>query len=377
MLIVAGERSGDLYGAGLLEALKKRRPEVEPFGVGGEAMARAGTEILADVAETGVVGIVEVAARLRYFLRLKRTILNEAASRRAKVAILIDFSGFNVRLGKALHRMGVPIAWYISPQVWAWRAFRAKTLGRIASKILVLFPFEETFYRNRGIEATCVGHPLATKARESLDRDQILKDLDFDPSRPILSLLPGSRIGEVSRLAPILADCLAPIRQESGAQFLLSPAPGFPADHLSCLLHHQECSVATLDMETALAVADLTLVASGTATLQAALAGTPMIVLYRVNPLTFALVRRLVKVQYAAMPNILLDETLVPELLQANCRPDRIVKETISLLKDDSRRRQVSNRLLGIRRSLARPNPYERAAAEVAKLLPSSPEGVA
>lgn len=376
LLLVAGEASGEGYGARLVEALAAMAPGVECFGVGGDAMRRAGVDLVADVRETAVVGLTEIVSRIGFFRALKARLLAEAARRGTRVAVLIDFSGFNLRLARDLAGRGVAVVWYVSPQVWAWRQYRARTLGRVAREILVVFPFEVEFYRSLGIEATFVGHPLAKEIVVTGTRAELRAELSVPPGAPLISLLPGSRRGELARIGPVMAGALGPIREATGAVAVVAAAPGIGDDLVAATLP----GVRVLRGRTRelLAHADLSLLASGTATVEAALLGAPMIVLYRMSALTFSIVRRLVKVRFAAMPNLLLGEAVVPELLQEACTPERVSGEAIRLLEDDAARDRMRARLLEVRALLAKGDPSAEAAARVAAMLDAAaPTGAA
>lgn len=366
LLIVAGEQSGESYGASLVRALRELAPDVAPFGVGGDGMAGAGVELLARVEETAVVGLTEVVSRLAFFRRLKGRILEEAARRQAKVAVLIDFAGFNIRLARELAARGVAVVWYVSPQVWAWRGYRARALGELCREILVVFPFEVEFYRALGIRATFVGHPLAREVAPTGSREALRAELGAGDGVPVLGILPGSRRGELARLVPVIAGALATIRRETGAMPVVAAAPGVEDAALAGL---GEVAVRRGRTREILAHADLSLVASGTATVEAALLGAPMLVLYRMSAVTYSVVRRLVKVKYAAMPNLLLDAPVVPELLQDACTSEGVAREAVALLRSSSRREEMRARLLGIRAMLASEDPSAAAARWVASVL--------
>lgn len=366
LLIVAGEASGEAYGARLIEALGKLVPGLQPFGVGGDEMERVGVELVAHVRETAVVGLTEVVSRIGFFRTLKARLVEEAARREARVAVLIDFAGFNLRLARDLERRGIAIVWYVSPQVWAWRRYRARALGRLVRELLVVFPFEVEFYRQLGVKATFVGHPLAREVSAVGDRDALRAELGVPEGAPLLALLPGSRPSELSRIAPVIGAALPRIREATGAVAVVGAAPGASDALLGPLGAVPVLRGRTREL---LSHAELALVASGTATVEAALLGTPMIVLYRMSSLTFAIVRRLVKVRFAAMPNILHDEMIVPELLQDDCTADRVAAASIELLRDPERRLRTRQRLLAIRDMLAGEDPSLAAATRVAALL--------
>lgn len=369
LLVVAGESSGEGHAAALVEALRPMVPETTMFGVGGDRMRAAGVEVIVDVAETAVVGLWEVVSRLGYFRRLRSRLLSEVERRSVRVALLVDFSGFNLRLARSLAERGVRVVWYISPQVWAWRSHRARVLGRVASEILVVFPFEVAFYRKLGIEATFVGHPLVDDVSAPTPRAEFRRALGMAEGEPLVALLPGSRRSEVSRLAPVLAEAAMALRRDAPIRFVVPWADGIPEELLAPLAAVEGLVIVQGKTRDALAHADVSVVASGSVTVEGALLGAPMVVVYRVSPATFAVVSRVVKVQFAAMPNLLLAEEVVPELLQDHCTPDNVARAVAELLASPERRARMRERLAAVRTELGESGASRNAAARVAAVL--------
>ncbi len=370
LLIVAGEASGDLHGARLLAELEDLVPGLEAYGLGGDEMASQRFEPLAHSREIAVVGFIEVLKIVRRARAIFHRILTEVDRRGTRYAVLIDSPGFNLRLAKKLHRRGVRIVYYISPQVWAWRQGRVKQIARYVDRMLVLFPFEVDFYRRHGVEVAHVGHPLIDEVPPLA---QVWDDrVDGDvPDRYVVSLLPGSRASEVRSLLPALragAELLAERLPLTVQLIEAATVPGALFDEIldGCRL---EVRRVRRDRFAAIAGSHLALCASGTATLEVALVGTPMVVIYRVSPWTARLGRLLIRVPYASMVNLVLGRPAVPELLQEQAEPRRIAAEAARLLADrgaiDAMRRSFGE----LRRRLGAGGASRRAAAEVARRL--------
>lgn len=372
LLVVAGEVSGDQNAAALLSALRERVPDVAAAGLGGDACAAQGVRLLAHQKDLAVVGLVEALSKVRFARRLIRELLATATATGGVVdgAVLVDSPDLNLPLARRLTAAGIPVIFYVSPQVWAWRSDRAKELGRLGRRILVLFAFEKAWYDARGLggNVTWVGHPLV---------DEAARELAVPAARPAsgrrrLVLMPGSREGEVRRILPLLRDAalrlsaarpdldVVLVRADSISDELLRESAGeAPA----------RWTVVSGPHLSLLAASDLLLVASGTATLEGALAGIPMVVVYRVNPITYALGRRLVKVDHVAMANILSDDgsgtRAVPELIQGDATGERIAAEAATLLDDPVRAAEARRRLARGREALGPPGAAGRAAAEL------------
>ena len=333
ILISAGEASGELYGAQLIEALRQetshRSPQLdlEFFGVGGEQMQQAGCELIVNAHEIAVVGLAEVVEHLPRIFRLFRKVVAEADRRRPDAAVLIDFPDFNFRLARELHKRGIPVIYYVSPQLWAWRQSRIELVRKYVSKMLVIFPFEESFYRDHGIEAEFVGHPLAALPQPAITRDQFAADYGIDPQREWIALLPGSRRGEVSRIFPELLKAAQLLGPEY--VYIVPVASTLDIQWMTTFLHsHTDLAITfTKDARATLHHARVAAVASGTSTLEAALIGTPFAMVYRVAPLTWTFGRRLVKVDRFAMVNLIAAHDVVPELVQDTFTAEQVAAE--------------------------------------------------
>jgi lipid-A-disaccharide synthase len=332
-MISCGEPSGDLYAGALVRALRTEEPAVDAFGLGGEQLAAAGADIVADFRGLSVTGLTEALKVLPRSWATYRRLVAAARERRPDVLVLIDYPDFNFRLMRAVKALGMPVVYYISPQLWAWRPARMQTMQALVDRVLVIFPFEEALYQRAGVDVRFVGHPLLELARPSADRDTLARDFGVDPSRPIVALLPGSRPNELERLAPVLAGAQALIaRQVPGVQFLIARAP-----HLSdALFAPFATTTRTVEGRTddVLSVSDVVLTASGTATVQTAMHGTPMVVLYKLSPLTYTLGKPLAKVDMYAMVNLIAGRRVVCELIQDACTPEAVAIEAVALLTD-------------------------------------------
>ena len=323
LLISAGEASGELYGAQLIDALRRRVPALETFGVGGERMAAAGCRLVVHARDVAVVGLGEVVSHLPKIYGEFRKLLRAVDESRPDAAVLIDFPDFNFRLARQLHRRGIPVVYYVSPQLWAWRPRRIELVRQYVRKMLVIFPFEEPWYRERGVEAEYVGHPLADMAPPKgpfglLSVHQHMpSDRPLQPPRHIIALLPGSRRKEVQLNLPTVLEAAA---QVDGKSAFVLPVPStVPPRLIDRLIGRSRLWINTMDdARKALAMSRAAVVASGTATVEAALIGTPFVMVYRVSALTWKLGRPLVTVPFFAMPNLIAGREVVPELVQAD-----------------------------------------------------------
>jgi len=363
ILIVAGETSGDAHGARLAAALRALDPSVELSGMGGERMRAAGVETLVDAGELSVMGFSEVAGRvtrvISAYRRLSRALRSEP---RPELLVLIDFPDFNLRLAAVARRRGVRVLYYVSPQVWAWRQGRIETIRRRVDRMIVLFPFEEAIYRSRGLDARFVGHPLAEHVRATRSAIETRRRWAIPESGPLVALLPGSRAKEVSYILPVMLGAAKWLAKR--AVFAVARAPGLPAEPLRRAIAEAGLDVAMVEDDTynLLAAAEAAAVASGTATVECAVLGCPMVVVYRMSRLTHAIARRLVRVPYIAMPNIILEERVVPELIQDAATPQALAMELERYLESARYRSSTAERLADVRARLVRPGSAERAA---------------
>jgi lipid-A-disaccharide synthase len=382
LLVVAGEASGDLHAARLLTELKRLRPDLAPFGMAGEECARAGVELLAESREVAVVGITEVLRVLPRAREVFDQLVEEAARRRPPVALLVDFPEFNLRLVKKLKRMGVRIAYYVSPQIWAWRRGRVRMIARWVDRMLVLFPFEVGFYDGHGIAVEHVGHPLVDEVPE-LPQVWDAPRSDEGPRR--LVLLPGSRRSEVERLLPVMLGAAVELARRVPLVVTVVRAQTIEPELLAPHLAAPELAAAGVRVEVvesdgrfcAVAASHLALCASGTATLEVALLRTPVIVLYRLQRGSYWLGRLLVRLPWFSLVNLVLDRPAVPELLQKDANPERIAAESMRLLTDAHERATMRQALGEVRGRLGEGGASMRAATAVADLLAQRQESAA
>ena len=369
LLLSAGEASGDMYAARLAAALKKRA-DLEIFGMGGPQMRAAGVDIVTDYSEVAVVGITEILSHLPSLLRAMRRLVSEAERRKPAFAILTDFPGFHLRLARKLKPRGIKNIYYICPQFWAWRPWRVRIVRRRFAQALCIFPFEEKFYGDAGVPVKFIGHPLVGAVHASLDRAAFCREQNLDPRKPIVAILPGSRAAELRQHLPIIREAAQRIFRESQAQFVLAAAP---ETNLASL---REAWPAELPVKivvgqtyNALASADAAIVSSGTATIEAALLDVPMVVIYRLTPLTAALAKPLVRTPFFSMVNLIAGKRAVPELIQNDFTPERVSAEVLRLLNDQSTREAIRRDLAEVRHRLGPPGAIDRAADAILQLL--------
>jgi len=368
ILISAGEASSDMYASRLARALRERTG-AQFFGMGGPRMAEAGVELLADYHEVAVVGIAEVLHKIPSVVRVQNLLAREAVRRNAALAILVDSPGTHLGVARRLKRRRIPVGYFIGPQIWAWRSGRVRIVRRRVARMVVIFPFEEKFYRDAGVPVDFVGHPLVDTVKPSTPRAEFLARYHLDPARPVVALLPGSRAGEVARNFPtILQACellAREARPEHAPQFVHAAAPGIGTS-AAAAVHVTRIENATYDV---LASADCAIVASGTATVEAALLDTPMVVVYRVARLTAFILRRMVHTPFFAMANLIAGRRIVPELMQDEFTPEAVAGEVRRILENPAAREEMKANLAQVRAGLGPGGAIERAADVFARML--------
>ena len=366
MFLSAGEPSGDLHGAALARALRERLPDVRLIGLGGPRLAAEGTELLADLGDLAVMGLAEVLRHLPFFVRLRRRVFDTLVHEGVDLVVPIDYPGFNLRLARRARQLKVPVLYFIAPQVWAWHASRAKQLAEDTDQVAVILPFEEEFLRSAGADAVFVGHPLLDSPPPPASREEWLERQGLDPTRPVLALFPGSRPQEVERhLGLFSATAEEVVRRRGEAQPVIAAAAG-----LDPALFAGARWPVVQDASSLLRFATAALVKSGTTTLEAALAGTPFAVVYRMNRLTYQIARRVVRVPHIALANLVADERLAPEFVQDDATPERLAPALVELLDEDSpaRRRMVAG-FARIRSLLGKGGAADRVAEMAVALL--------
>lgn len=359
VMIISGESSGELYGSLLAKILKERNPSIEISGVGGEKMKSAGVKLISEI--SSAFGITEA---LRTYSEIKKTfkkVVFELKSFNPQVIVLIDYPDFNMRVAREAKELGIKVLYYVSPQVWAWRKRRVKTLGKLVDKMAVILPFEEEIYKNANIPCEFVGHPILDEIKKELQtigyrlqdtgspglKVAVRKELGLIADRPVMTLMPGSRSHEIEKLLPVMLDVIAEMHMlYPDYQFIIPVAPNLSSDTLSAMSNKFEENtnytlLITNNSNKALMAADLAVIASGTSTLQAALLGIPMVVIYKLSPLTYFLGKLIVKIKYIALVNIILDNSLrddiglrVKELLQKDVNKENLLKEINRLIND-------------------------------------------
>jgi lipid-A-disaccharide synthase len=364
-MISCGEASGDLYAGALVRALRAEAPDLDIFGFGGDGLRAAGATLIGHFEGLSVTGLSEVLRTLPRTWRMYRTLVAEAERRRPDVFVAIDFADFNFRLGQALHARGIPVVYYISPQLWAWRPGRIHTMRRFVDRVLVIFPFESAIYEQAGIPSTFVGHPLVELVGAVPPRAGFLSALGLSLERTTVALLPGSRRNEVAATWPVLVDAARQLHAwRPSLQFTVARAPGLP-DSLLPVPSGLPIAVATDATDAVLAAADVVVTASGTATVQTALHGVPMVIVYRLSPLTYRLGRPFVKVDTFGMVNLIAGRRVVPELIQDDFTATAVVREVRRYLDDPAYTAGVRRELDAVRTALGGPGASARAAREV------------
>lgn len=367
-MLVAGEASGDLHGATLSRALQRQGPGWRLVGMGGPRMAEAGVRLLADTVSHAVVGAGEALSRLPRLFRAFRLLRKEVMAQRPRAVVLIDFPEFNLRLARVAKRLQIPVVYFIPPQVWAWRRGRARLLARLATEILAVFPFEPRIYEAAGARVEFVGHPLLDVLPNGLSRNDARPALRVPLDATLIGLLPGSRREEVERLLPPMAEAARRIRETiPQARFLVAPATSVDPALVERLLRNAPLELLQVRGRTyeVMAAADLLLVASGTATLEAALIGTPMVVCYRVSRLTGMIARLLIRIPWVSLANIVSGRAVVPELLQDNATGFRLAEEAVSLLRNPEALKAQRLAFAELKGALGTPGVGERAARRI------------
>ncbi len=363
-MVLAGEESGDLHGAAVVRALRARHPDLTFWGLGGERLSTAGVECVAGLDELAVMGFAEVLGRLRFFRHLERQVRERIAAGKVRLVLAIDYPGFNLRVARFARERGVPVLYYIAPQVWAWKARRAARLARDATAIAVILPFEKEIFEREGAWVEFVGHPLLDLRGDHPDRKRFCTREGLHPAHPILALFPGSRAQEVGRLlGPFLAAAEQLRATNPTLQVALARAPALRLPELPPWAH------TVTDAPTLLRHARAGIVKSGTSTLEAAIAGMPFVCAYKTHPLTFAVAKRVVRVPHVALANLVGGERVVPELLQGDATPAALARAVAPLLTESQERTRMLEGFTAIRSRLGSPGAAERVADLAVQVL--------
>ncbi|HEB35401.1 MAG TPA: lipid-A-disaccharide synthase [Candidatus Aminicenantes bacterium] len=371
ILIIAGENSGEKYGADLVHQFKKLHPSLSFFGIGGKHMEREGVNLLFPVEELAVVGVFEIISHLPRIKKIFNKIKREIKRQKPSAAVLIDSPDFNLRLAKKLKKLSIPVLYYISPTVWAWRKGRLKTIKKTVDKMMLIFPFEEKIYEDYGIPAVYVGHPLKERVKTSLTKNEFLEKHGLSAQKKLISLLPGSRRSELKYHLPVLAEALERIKNEWDTQFVLLLAESFEKNFLLSLIPPwlKGLKILSEDHYEAIASSDLVLSACGTANLEAALLETPLVSFYRISPLTYFFGHRLATIKNFSIVNILAGERIIPELIQRDFTPQNIFEEIKKIFDSEEQRSGMITQFRRIKKLLGDKTAPQNAAQELGKLI--------
>jgi len=375
VLIIAGEASGDLHGAGLIHEMKMLDPHTTFFAIGGERMAAEGAHILFDCRRLAVMGFVEVLGHANTILECFRVVKDFLKAQRPDAVILIDYPDFNLRVARMAKRMGIRVIYYISPQIWAWRRGRVRFISRWVDRMLVIFPFEVPFYEEAGVDVRFVGHPILDSLRPAISQESFKVKFGLRGDERLVALMPGSRHGEVKRILPVMLEGSRRLIEHHPGnwRFALIIAPTIDRSSIDPLIQRYEDVISIVAIQgytyEALRSAEIAFVASGTATLEAAVIGIPMVVLYRLSWPTYWIGRMLVKVPAIGLVNIVAGETIVPELIQGDATGEHLADTALAIITDHERKRLLVQGLARVRKNLGEPGAAARAAREVIQFL--------
>lgn len=370
LLLSCGEASGDLYAGALTRALRELSPNIEVAGLGGPAFASAGGRVIEDYRGLSVTGFTEIVSKLPRLRAAKARLLDDARAHPPAALVVIDYFGFNGRLARAAKAIGIPVIYYVGPQIWAWRSGRIKLLREVTRQMLVIFPFEEAIYREAGVPVEFVGHPLVDLARSSTSRAALLDRVGLAPDAPTVAVLPGSRTSELRRLLPTLVESAQRLRlRMPNVQFVVARAPHLDDALFEACRVLDRSAIVEGDTDGVLQACDIVITASGTATVQAALHDKPMVVVYRVSSLEYRIGRPLVKVNTFAMVNLIAGRSVVPELIQGDFTADAVAGEALSMLTDTERAARIRQGLADVRASLGAPGASCRAAQAILRTI--------
>ncbi len=372
ILIIAGEESGDLHGGNLVKALKEICPEINFKGIGGDKMRRAGVETVFGIEKMGTVGLVEIFGSLFFYFNVYRTIAAEIAKKQYDAAIFIDYPTLNLMFAKLCRRINCPAFFFISPQIWAWRAGRVKKIRRIIKKMYVVLPFEEPIYKKAGVPVEFVGHPFVEIVKPTLTPEEAKKQFELTPGKFTVGILPGSRKSEIEFLLEPMLQAAERIQEEiKDCQFVLPIADSIDPEDIKNRIEKYSIEIKTIQNNNynVMNCCDCLIIASGSATLEAGLLIRPMVIIYKLNPLTHWLARRLVKIKDFGLVNIVAGETVVPELIQHEVTPKNISKHILRFYREKTYRDETQKKLLKIKESLGEPGFAVRTARSICKEL--------
>lgn len=372
ILIVSGEPSGDLHASNLVKDLKALKPGLEFFGLGGGLSRGTGVDVVFDISKLALVGMTEVLKNIFVVGHAYKTVLRAIDDRKPDLAILVDYPGFNLRLAKELKKRSIPVVYYISPQVWAWGRDRVEIIKKCVKKIVVFFKFEEELYKTYGIDAEFVGHPLMDTVRVTSPKDETIKAYDLSKGKPIIALLPGSRMIEVKKLLPVMIEAAKIIDEKmNGVQFVVARHPALPVELYQSITGPSglDIRIAAGDTYNILNVSAIAIVASGTATLETSVIGTPFVLIYKASLLTYIIYNFVVKIRFLGLANIIADREIVPELLQYDATPKNTADTVLRILASPQKTAAMRDDLAMVKASLGSPGARARAAAAILPLL--------
>ncbi|MDO8536436.1 MAG: lipid-A-disaccharide synthase [Candidatus Omnitrophota bacterium] len=372
ILIVAGEPSGDLHASNLVKDLRSLKTDLVFFGLGGKLCKEAGVDIEFEIEKLAVIGLVDVLKNIFTIGKVFKGILKKVDSRNTDLAILVDYPGFNLRLAEELSKRGIPVIYYISPQVWAWGAKRINVIRRCVTKILVFFKFEEDLYKRSDINSEFIGNPLLETVKTTGSKDELLKKYNLSKTKPVIALLPGSRTMEVKTLLKIMAGAAEIIAKElPGVQVVVAKYKNLPATLYEDILKGFSLDIRIVDGDSynILSVSDFAIVASGTATLETAIVGTPFVIAYKVGLINYIAYKIVAKIKMLGLVNVIAGRVIVPEFLQYKATPQRIARESLEILHNNARRAAMRSDLERVKSSLGTPGASHRAAVAILPYL--------
>jgi len=367
-MIIAGEASGDLHGAGVVRELKRISPSVDVYGVGGEKMKREGMDLIYHINELGFMGFVEVLKHLPFIRTMEHTLEQIVRFKRPDVLLLIDYPGFNLRFARIAKRYQVKIVYYISPQIWAWHRSRLKKIRSVVDTMLVILPFERELYRAEGIDAEFVGHPLLEVLESKLDRKNFCKRFSLDEKKAIIALLPGSRKQEIDSIFPVMLSAARRVSEQNGASIVVGIAPTLEEEYFRTLYNLQGVHCVKGLTYEVMANADFAFVTSGTATLETACFGTPMVVVYKTSWVTYLIGRALVRVKHIGLVNIVAGKMIAPEFIQLNATAKKLAASAMKLLSDEQQRADMKTKLSQVKEMLGSAGASRRVAERVLQM---------
>jgi lipid-A-disaccharide synthase len=374
ILIIAGEASGDLHGSNLVRELKKRRANLEVFGIGGDKMKKEGTELIFHIDKLSIMGFFEVLKSLSFIRKVMRMMVSVAETRKPDLVVLIDYPGFNLRFAKKVKRLGIPVAYYISPQVWAWGGNRVRKMKGSIDKMVAIFPFEKDIYERFGIDCEFVGHPLLEVTRPVLSLEDFQRKFDVRKNDTVVGLLPGSRWQEVEKILPVMLESSKLLKARiKNVKVLLGLAPTIRKEEMEGLLKQTGSGLRIVENLTydLMKHSDLLEIASGSATLECAILGTPFLVLYKTSLWTYLVAKSLISIPNIALANVVAGKRIVPEFIQAKAVPDRISEEMYEILTGRERYKTIQNELKKVKERLGEEGASGKAAEIVTQMLTS------